>query len=100
MKKIYSAANLQDASIFRDLLEADGIPCEIRGDHLSNLRGTIPTPDSYPSIWVEDSDYEKAIEKIKEYTSQQAREEPWICKKCNEDNEGQFTICWNCGNER
>lgn len=24
----------------------------------------------------------------------------WTCKKCNEVHEGQFSVCWNCGEKR
>lgn len=24
----------------------------------------------------------------------------WVCSVCNEKHEGQFNVCWNCGEER
>ena len=27
-------------------------------------------------------------------------QETWVCPKCKEQMEGQFTVCWNCGTVR
>ncbi len=24
----------------------------------------------------------------------------WVCSSCNEVHEGQFSVCWNCGEKR
>lgn len=48
-------------------------------------------------ILVEEIDLEKAKKVIDTKNNTQNH---WTCKKCNEVHEGQFNICWNCGDKR
>lgn len=48
-------------------------------------------------VLVKESDLETAksiIEKTNENLPS------WTCKKCNEVHEGQFLVCWNCGESK
>jgi len=46
-------------------------------------------------ILVKDIDIEKAKKIID--TKEQNSLNNWTCKKCGEIHEGQFKVCWNCG---
>ena len=48
-------------------------------------------------ILVEEANLEKAktVIEIKNDTK-----DTWTCSKCNEVHEGQFVVCWNCGEKR
>ncbi len=47
----------------------------------------------------DDSDLNKARDIITTFFEEQENSEPWVCPKCQEKNEGSFSICWNCGYE-
>ena len=85
------------------LLEGEGIQSEVIGEFLYGCRGEVPiSPDTLPSVWVvEDSDYEKAEEIIRQYKLTEnggmSNGEEWKCSRCREMNEGIFTECWQCG---
>ena len=49
---VYRAAGPTDGHLIRDLLVADGIPVEMRGEQLTSLAGGIPLPDAWPTLWV------------------------------------------------
>ena len=42
-------------------LEAAGIPCKIRNEHLNQIYGEQPFAEVWPELWVlRDSDYDRA----------------------------------------
>ncbi len=98
LKKIYTAQNLQEASVIKDELALEGIDCKIQGFNLDALKGRLPAADSLPTVWVEETQVEKALQTLDLLKKQQESEyTPWVCKNCGEDNEGQFAVCWKCG---
>lgn len=104
MKQVYNARTSLDASLVRAYFESCGVPSIIRGEFLWTLRGFMPmTREMLPTVWVEDYDYEKAIELLKAWEASQRDQThslpSWSCKSCGEVNEGQFTNCWNCNGE-
>ena len=99
MKKVYLARDLSDAHLLKGFLEG-----EVQGESLWKLRGEIPiTEDTAPSVWVPDEDYDRAMELVETFhvgeASAPVEGKPWRCA-CREENEGQFTECWNCGRSR
>lgn len=106
MKKVYMAMNPTDAHLLKGLLESKGIEAVVQGEFLWSTRGEVPiTTETAPSVWViDDADYEKAMEIVKEFQSSEnisgSGNKEWKCANCNESNEGQFTECWNCGTAR
>ncbi len=102
MLQVYSAQHPTEAHYVKGLLESGGIPCVVRGESLFAARGELPiTIETAPSIWiVDDATYNDAIEVINEYerlrNKDTANDPKWVCKKCGEESEAQFTDCWNC----
>ena len=105
MKKVYAAINPVDAHLVKGVLEGERISAEVRGEFVFGMRGEIPiTPDTCPSVWIlDDSDYDKAMALVATFSEPaqvgSCTGEVWRCA-CGEDNERQFTECWNCGTAR
>ena len=99
MKKVTSADSLVTISHYRNLLESEGIPAFVRNEHLGSILGEMPFQEVWPELWVQnDIDYDRALELLDRDTL--LRESPaasWRCENCREENEGQFSACWNCG---
>ena len=99
MKKLTSADSIVTINHWKNLLESEGIPCEIRNEHLGSVMGEVPFPEVWPQLWViNDLDYDRGKQLIDaEIAEIESPAEPWKCGKCGEENEGQFSACWNCG---
>jgi len=105
MERIYGARDATEAEFVKDLLLAEGIPAIIQGVPLQMMRGEIPiTPESIPSIWVNEPDAAHARQIIEEMThggpAAKFAAHTWTCPKCGEVLGGQFSTCWKCGTER
>lgn len=102
-KQIYKAANVQDASIMRDILRQESIPVEIRNENLSGALGELPAFEISPTLWVSEEFYERAKKLVEEVEAQRlenANLPTWKCANCGEENEGSFLECWSCGSEK
>ncbi len=100
MKKVYSSDNLIMAGHIHSLLEANDIVCHLRNMNLTGGIGELPINECWPEVWVnDDSDYTVADRLINTALSNAEQNEDWQCH-CGESIEGQFDICWSCGNER
>lgn len=101
MKRIYSAPVLAMVENVKNVLQLNGIMSAITNQYLSAGAGELPPIETWPQLWVAEGDAERASEIIdaaKEDTGEP--EDIWVCPKCNEVIEGQFTDCWNCGTAR
>ena len=98
MKRIYGAPILAEVENMKNVLELNGIESTITNQFLSVGIGGI---DCNPELWVEERDVERALEII-QTTDKGLNEsqETWVCTQCNEEVEGQFSECWNCGKAR
>ena len=97
MKKLTSHASNVTIHHYRNLLEAEGIPCEIRNEHLGSVFGELPFTETWPQLWVvNDLDYDRAKQLISDEVLNESPAASWRCKQCGEENEGQFSVCWNC----
>lgn len=102
MKTVYPARDEMEAHFVRSLLESQGIVATVQGGTLSAARGELPlTPDTLPSVWVNDEDESRALAIVRAFVQQTpSSAPPWTCPQCGESVESQFTQCWNCGHER
>jgi len=99
MKKVFSDQNIALVGSMRSYLEEHGIVSQMRNEHSSSFMGEIPFFSVYPELWVNDENVEQAtllIKKMQEVDLQQQSSE-WNCQACNEQNPGNFQVCWNCG---
>ena len=98
MKKLTSSESLVTINHWKNVLESEGIACEIRNEHLGSILGEIPLAEAWPELWIKnDLDYDRAMQLIHGATVAESPTEPWYCQNCGEENEGQFSACWNCG---
>jgi hypothetical protein len=105
MQRIYGARDSTEAEFVRGLLEAEEITAVVQGSALEGARGDIPfTAASLPSVWVNESDVERAVQIVDEFRrggpATTEKQITWKCPKCGEMLEGQFTSCWKCGTEK
>jgi hypothetical protein len=101
MKRIYSAPVLAMVENVKNVLELNGVKSTITNQYLSAGVGELPPIESWPQLWVEEEDGERASEIIRSTGKDLNQpEKVWVCPKCNEEVEEQFTECWNCGTPR
>jgi len=101
LSRVYSAPLLTTVHNMKNLLELNGIHCAITNQYLNAAVGDLPAIECWPQLWVREEDSVQARELIEELISHtNSPEENWICQNCDEELEGQFTDCWNCGMER
>ena len=97
MKKLTSSESLVMINHWKNILESEGIACEIRNEHLGSVMGEVPFVEVWPQLWiVNDLDYDRAQQLISKDAAAESPTEDWTCRYCGEINEGQFGACWNC----
>jgi hypothetical protein len=105
MTRVYGARDSAEAQFVKALLEAEEIPAVIQGGPLQAVLGEIPvSPESLPTVWVDETDVDRAMVIIDELNqggpAATSPQPSWTCPKCGEVLEGQFSTCWNCGSTR
>lgn len=98
MPIVYRAANIVDAQLVLDELQAAGLSARISGSYLSGAVGEVP-PGDLVSVWIDsDRQYDRARLVVKEFeASQRVRGVDTPCQQCKEMLAPQFGKCWNCG---
>lgn len=88
--------------MLRDVLATRGIPCLIKNEHLMGGVGEIPPIECWPELWVmEDRDVpvaQRVVDSLQPPTDSQGS--AWVCDRCGERLEAQFSVCWRCGATR
>lgn len=99
MKKLTSADSLITINHYKNLLESEGIRAFLKNEHFGSIMGEVPFQEVWPELWVEnDLDYDRALQLIDAAKiAEESPSAPWRCRKCAEENEGQFSVCWKCG---
>lgn len=97
MKLVYTSEDNIYLYHLKNLLEAQGIDCVIKNEHLSSLSGDIPMTIAWPELWVKDVMKEAWAKEIIEDSKKELEEgKMWVCENCNEEHAAQFSDCWNC----
>ena len=99
MRKVYESLNTMMIGHLKNLLMTEGIPSFTKNEYGS--AGRIPANECWEEIWIEnDSQYDDADKLIKKALSDDSASGPdWVCPNCQEVNEYQFALCWNCSKE-
>lgn len=98
MKKLLSNESLVTINHYKNLLKSEGIDSFIRNEHLGSIIGEMPFQEVWPELWVQnDLDFDRAKQLIDGDAADESPAAPWRCRRCGEENEGQFSACWNCG---
>jgi hypothetical protein len=97
---VHRCASVIEAAHVRNVLEACGIPAQLKNDRLWGAVGEIPILEAWPQVWVEhEADAARARDCLR--ALERAPDAPaWACPGCGEPLEGQFVSCWRCGRER
>ena len=97
MKKVTTSHSVVTVNHYKNLLESEGIPCLIKNEILGGIAGEMPLTEVWPELWVlNDMDFDRAKQLIDEDIVDESPQKSWKCRKCGEENEGQFAACWNC----
>ncbi len=102
MKIILSSSIPGEIPRLRSMLEGAGIACFVRNEFTAGLSPEIPISESTPELWIEDDQRLAEALEIKGAwkTAVPVEGSAWVCKKCGETSEPQFTSCWKCGASR
>jgi len=101
MKRVYSNIDLAMVYPIKHMLELNEIECEIRNEKLSAVGGGIPPIECWVELWVPEEQHDQAKQFVDEALAKEENGgESWVCAKCGEESEGQFTECWKCGVSR
>ena len=100
MKKLTSSESIITINHYKNLLESEGIPSSIKNEHLGSIIGEMPFVEVWPQLWViNDLDFDRAKQLIDAAIADESPQASWQCRQCGEENEGQFSACWNCGTD-
>jgi len=89
------------AGMFKELLASEGIACMVRNEQLSSAIGEIPFVECFPELWVlDDETYPRAWLLLEAWLKTTPEVSSWVCARCGEEIDGQFSACWSCGTQR
>lgn len=84
-------------------LNEAGISCFIKNELLAGGTGDLPFTETWPELWLhQKSDYPEALTIVEDFkkTLDKVDDFPdWTCPQCGENNEGQYGVCWSCGQQ-
>jgi hypothetical protein len=73
VKKLTAADSLVTINHYKNILESEGIACQIRNEHLGAIMGEMPFVEVWPQLWVKnDLDYDRALQLIGEANSDES----------------------------
>jgi hypothetical protein len=95
MLQIHSSVNGAEIHNLKNVLETNGISCEVRGESLRSAMGGTPMSESFVELWLLDDAQEEAARQILSGPLSSSSV-PWTCPKCAEAIDAEFDQCWNC----
>jgi len=97
MTRLYSSFDSILVNHLKNILTSHQIHCMIKHELLAGAAGELPPTECWPELWVKETQLEQAHQIITQALEQQKENLPaWICSRCGEEIEGQFTACWQC----
>ncbi len=101
MKRVYSNPDAAMLYPIKHMLESNKIDCIIKNDKLAGVVGEVPPIECWAELWVFDEQFPEAKKLVDVAIAEPESDNThWICPKCGEESEGQFTECWKCGTSR
>ncbi|NKF51126.1 DUF2007 domain-containing protein [Shewanella sp. WXL01] len=92
-KVLLTGGNLLQAHTWKGLLETRGIAVELKGEALLGGVGELPVDMQNVELWVEAAHLEAAQSLLENH---QVERPQWKCVQCQELNQGNFELCWQC----
>ncbi|TVZ40824.1 putative signal transducing protein [Alteromonadaceae bacterium 2753L.S.0a.02] len=99
MKLIYSHSNKILVENVKNLLQQEIIPVVLKNEYAGGAVGELAAIDTWPEIWVQEHNYNRALAVLNKFLSQRDEDE-WQCSTCGELNGSAFEACWQCGTGR
>lgn len=97
MKRIFTAGNLPEAYLVRDLLLQAGVAVHVFNEHAMAALGDVPSSAACPQLWIAQLHQEQhARAVIDAYEANRGTGAALVCPRCGESNPAGFEICWNC----
>ncbi|MBU2500190.1 DUF2007 domain-containing protein [bacterium] len=90
--------NELDAAVARNRLDSLGVAAVVQADNCGGMRPHLDLIRGV-KLLVHTDDREKALEILADLEADDSSP-PWLCPACGEEVEGNFSACWNCGQER
>lgn len=98
MKKVFSHHDRFTVFQIKQLLDDKGIPCFVKNEFAIGAMGELSPMDVLPEVWISDLQWlPKAQEVIDLFEKQPKNSSLWICNQCQEQNDANFELCWQCG---
>jgi len=96
--RVFSSEDRILVSHLKNILDAEGIRCDVRNEILSGAAGELAPIDTWPELWVTDNlkvDFAKDLiqSALKQFDEKM---DDWQCQ-CGETIDGAMAICWHCG---
>ncbi len=100
MKRLWMASEDSAAQLLIIELDKAGIAAKMHHNKFPITH--MLAPEAFPptEVLVLQEDYEAACEVLARFLEEAESTEPaedWLCPKCGEILDGNFTACWNCG---
>ena len=97
MRLTYKHENRGLVYSVKNILAIHNIDCHIKNDFGNTMGAEFGICNTLLELWViNDGDYERARELIKQELKEPKNLKAWICRNCGEENAGQFALCWSC----
>lgn len=93
LKTVYSE---MEAQVLVTHLNEENIESIIEKDDAGGMHPQLQAARGV-KIFVDEIDLQRA-KKVIDTSSENLSS--WVCSNCNEVHEGQFSVCWNCGEKR
>ena len=95
MKLIYTHENKILVENARNFLKEQGVDSVLRNEFASGGMGELSPIETWPEVWVADTNYTTATKIINSYLTPVSGD-TWRCQNCGEENEANFECCWQC----
>ena len=71
MRKVFSGRSVMECDLVKSVLDANGVRCMVKNEFVAPLAGEVPFGDVWPELWVDDADFDKAVDLINAYKEPQ-----------------------------
>jgi hypothetical protein len=99
MKRVFTSADSVELGLLKVVLQRAGIHCVEVNEQMAQV---IPSAPFQAELWVEnEADYPAAVALLEAWQHPAGAVGPdWVCSRCGEKLESQFSKCWKCGTRR
>ncbi|MBX2857725.1 MAG: DUF2007 domain-containing protein [Cellvibrionaceae bacterium] len=95
MKQLYTHENKMMVENMRNHLRQAGIEALMKNEFSGGGIGELSPLETWPELWVSNAEYSRA-KAVLATLREPILADNWHCNNCDEENEGNFEICWKC----